>query len=165
MLLPNKITKKSKKLSVEYLRDYLLKHGKGVVYAYGQETSNRYPGPADFCAVELYSACRGKKVSDPVKADIADITELNDNISDADVRTGVMLPLVAALSDWRDWSSARRRGWFTRVKNRFVGISRHNYHTQLPILCGPHEAVTFSATSIKSTVLLQRMLPISGTRT
>ena len=96
------------KMTVEQLQEGLIKHDKGVL-KYGSHKA----GDREFCALEFRSVMQGIHFTDaPNKVGMPDLRRLNDafgNGHEADqVRTKAMLPVLAALWDWQDWSKPRR---------------------------------------------------------
>ena len=77
--------------------------------------SGAHPPGDQFCALEFSSQVRQKPWSD-APGDLPDVRALNDAPwSSAETRTAALLPVMAALWDWRDWSNARQKAWAQKV--------------------------------------------------
>ena len=68
-----------------------------------------------FCALEFESQVRGRAWSDqPVT--LPDLRPLNDGLWPSNAaRTAALLPVMAALWEWEEWTPDRRQRWGTQV--------------------------------------------------
>ena len=103
------------KLTVEELRNVLATYGKGVLSSGGHG-----PDEGLYCALECVSLARhnGRKnfTDSRELLGMPDIRPLNDAMWSSDqARTEALLPLIAALSDWSQWSTTRQHKWATIV--------------------------------------------------
>ena len=90
-------------MTVEELQAGLDKYDKGVLKKGAHKAGDR-----EFCVIEFSSIMRGKPLSDQ-DDDIPDIRVLNDAFLDDDTnRTKHMLPVLAALWNWKEWSKERK---------------------------------------------------------
>lgn len=102
----------SEKMTVERLQAYLDSLDDGVL-KYGPHKPGR-----EFCALEFESQVRGREWSDePIT--MLDIRNINDWFgtgNEADKRrTAALLPVMAALWNWRDWAIAEKDEFIKRV--------------------------------------------------
>ena len=103
------------KMTVAALRKGLTAHDNGVLSYGGHEA-----GARAFCALEYRSVLLGQQFTDdPDMVDFPDIRSLNDAFGkgpDADThRTKHLLPVLAALWNWHEWSQTKRIKWAKRV--------------------------------------------------
>ena len=105
------------KLSIEKLQQVLNNLDGGVLYA-GKHTPNDH----QFCALELVTVARGLALSDsPSKAAMPDIRPLNDaSWRNNEARTAALLPLIASLSDWNDWTFTQQQTFIEAVVRNTV---------------------------------------------
>ena len=99
------------KMTVERLQLLLTEMDDGVLRCGSHKAGSR-----EFCALEFESQVRGRKWSDtPIT--MPDIRPLNDMFGTgprADkLRTAALLPLMAALWDWSNWSITRKQKFAT----------------------------------------------------
>lgn len=115
--------KQQQTMTVARLMAGLKKHDGGVL-----KTGCHGEGERKFCALEFSSMMRGKGVDDN-PGDLPDFRSLNDADqwrSDKE-RTRHLLPVMAALWDWRTWSTKRQN----RFTTLFSGdVQYNNYRMQ-----------------------------------
>ena len=112
------------KLTVEDLQRVLDEHDAGVLKA-GKHAFEDHK----MCALESVSLARVEAMTrdaftdNPAQTGMPDLRPLNDACWSSDkARTTAMLPLLAALSDYAEWSTARKQRWITRVSVRTVNV-------------------------------------------
>lgn len=97
-------------MTTQELQALLVAHDDGVL-KYGKHEE----GSREFCALEFDSLVRGRLFSDNAIT-LPDLRPLNDAFGEDDsVRTRELLPVMAALWDWVDWSPARRHAWVNQI--------------------------------------------------
>jgi hypothetical protein len=101
------------KLSIADLQHVLDTYDKGVL-----SQGAHSPNDGAYCALECVSLARNHGTANfsdsPSIVGIPDLRAINDRLSDS-IRTQVLLPLLAALSDWSVWAPARRQRWVAIV--------------------------------------------------
>ena len=103
-------------ITLEALKHGLVVHDDSVL-----KRGSHKPDSREFCALEFSSIMRKKDFSDS-PGDMPDLRPLNDAPLSSDaIRTEHLLPVMAALWDWRDWSNNKKResspGWKKSIRN------------------------------------------------
>lgn len=107
------------KMTTAILQAHLDRLDDGVL-RYGAHKPGR-----EFCALEFKSQVDELEWTDnPYTLQFPDIRPLNDLFPpSADrERTAALLPLMAALWDWKEWTPEKRKVWVTRVAIRTVNL-------------------------------------------
>ncbi len=96
-------------MNLEQLQALLNEHDDGIL-RHGMHKEGR-----EFCALEFESKVRGRQWSDaPIT--LPDLRPINDGPWSSDTaRTTALLPVMAALWDWSEWSQSRRVAWASCV--------------------------------------------------
>ena len=105
------------KLTIEELQHILDTYDGGVLSSGAHSADS-----GQYCALEAVSLAQAVNRKDahvyrsftdnPTKLGMPDLRPLNDaRWSSSEVRTQALLPLIAALSDWAQWSSTRQQQW------------------------------------------------------
>jgi hypothetical protein len=105
-------------ITVEEIQHYLDTHDDGVLMSGAHSPESR-----QYCALECITQLRGhEKWSDsPINAGMPDIRPINDAMwSSNTVRTQAMLPMLAAISLWKDWTDHERQQFVSAVTIRTV---------------------------------------------
>ena len=110
------------KLTIEQLQYVLDTYDNGVL-----STGAHKADEGLYCALECVSLARnnGRKnfTDNPIAVGMPDIRAINDAYWSSDaLRTKTMLPLLAALSDWSTWNTARKVRYVTRISIRTVNL-------------------------------------------
>ena len=93
-------------MTIDELREGLVRHDGGLL-KYG---SHRVDA-REYCPLEFSSIMRGQSFSDR-PGDLPDLLELSDAFgADDQMRTDHILPVIAALWEWREWSPSRQQQW------------------------------------------------------
>src|SRR3990167_7820046 len=102
-------------MTLEKLYQELRTRDKGVLKE-GRHTAKS----GEYCFHEFDNALRGREFSDePI--DFPDLRKVNDGFWNSDEeRTEHLLPVMAALWDWSEWSAGRQARWVTKVTVKLV---------------------------------------------
>ena len=97
-------------MTVKQLQAELAIRDKGVLKAGSHKVEER-----EFCALEFVSVLHDEPLNDK-PGHLPDLRSLNDGLWKSDIsRTESLLPVIAALWDWNNWSLNRKDKWAETV--------------------------------------------------
>ena len=97
-------------MTVDQLQEALDELGAGVLLS-----GKHQAGERKVCALEFESQMRGRPWSDAPRT-LPDVRPLNDAQWSSDAaRTAALLPVMAALWRWADWTLHQRQQWTTQI--------------------------------------------------
>lgn len=136
----------TKPMTVRKLRGLLHKFDDGVLMHGGHDENE-----GKFCALEFESKVRGRYFSDePIT--LPDVRPVNDGVWLSDKsRTDALLPVLAALWGWENWTKSKRRRW---VREASLEIARK----VIPAIQNLDSTATNSLKSLKSLRDIKRLL-------